>query len=61
MTELAIGLVQNAEGIVAGPDGALWFTEIAAVGRITTAGAVTHVSVPGGPPRSRSARTGISG
>ena len=37
--------------IVAGPDGALWFTELNAntVGRITTDGALTEYPVAGGP------------
>lgn len=45
---LAVGLL-NPDAITAGPDGALWFTldgTNAAVGRITTTGAVTLVSVP---------------
>jgi virginiamycin B lyase len=35
-------------GIVAGPDGALWFTDIGnnKIGRITTAGAITEFPVP---------------
>src|SRR5437588_106152 len=35
-------------GITAGPDGNLWFTELAAdkIGRITTAGVVTEFAVP---------------
>ena len=38
----------NPAGITAGPDGALWFTEEAAnrIGRITTAGSVTHFTIP---------------
>ena len=37
-------------GIVAGPDGSLWFTEFAGsrIGRITTAGAITAFSLPSG-------------
>src|SRR5258705_107180 len=36
------------QGITAGPDGALWFTESAgnAMGRITTAGVVTKYPLP---------------
>ncbi len=33
-------------GITRGPDGALWFTEIAQIGRITTAGVVTEYPTP---------------
>jgi virginiamycin B lyase len=35
-------------GIAAGPDGNLWFVEVAAnkIGRITTTGAITEFSVP---------------
>src|SRR5438552_3803240 len=35
-------------GIVAGPDGALWFTELFAnkIGRITTSGAITEYAIP---------------
>jgi hypothetical protein len=53
--------------IVPGPDGALWFTEVAAVGRITTAGAITEfpISFPRstgtafGPHRVRMAPSGL--
>lgn len=40
--------VDGAGGITAGTDGALWFTEIYAnaIGRITTAGAITEYPVP---------------
>ena len=43
VTEYA-GLISPPVGIVAGPDGALWFTESSAsrIGRITTTGAVTE-------------------
>ena len=34
--------------ITAGPDGALWFTENLAIGRITTSGAITEYPLPGG-------------
>jgi hypothetical protein len=38
------------QGITAGPDGALWFTEIGyTIGRITTTGVVTEYQVPGVP------------
>ena len=35
-------------GIASGPDGALWFTELAAnrIGRITTSGSLTEYPVP---------------
>src|SRR5262249_14732159 len=38
----------SPRGIVAGPDGALWFTEIDAkkIGRITTGGTITEFSLP---------------
>ena len=38
----------NPQGITAGPDAALWFTEIRAnqIGRITPAGAITEYAVP---------------
>lgn len=37
-------------GITTGPDGALWFTDYAKIGRITTAGVVTNLYlVPGAP------------
>jgi len=32
ITELAVGAVSNPQGIVTGPDGALWFTESAGTG-----------------------------
>ena len=34
------------EAIVAGPDGALWFTRTFGIGRITTSGEITELSVP---------------
>ena len=33
-------------GITSGPDGALWFTETATIGRITTSGALTEFPLP---------------
>src|SRR5208282_623679 len=38
----------GTEGITTGPDGALWFTEVAGnkIGRITTAGVVTEFPIP---------------
>src|SRR5512135_1737336 len=40
--------IDNAYGIVAGPDGALWFTNYGnnSIGRITTAGAITSYTDP---------------
>jgi virginiamycin B lyase len=35
----------SPNGIAAGPDGALWFTENAKIGRITTAGAITEYPI----------------
>ncbi len=49
VTEFAIpSASSNPFGIVAGPDGALWFTEFGGnkIGRITTAGAVTESTIP---------------
>ena len=42
-----VGIVQP-DGITEGPDGDLWFTETAAdkIGRVTTAGVVTHFPLP---------------
>ena len=39
---------QLTQGIAAGPDGALWFTESNGnkIGRITTAGVVTEYPIP---------------
>jgi streptogramin lyase len=46
---------QGPESIVAGPDGALWFTGIPGeVGRITTSGDVSEFAVPSVPPPSGS-------
>src|SRR5690349_5341280 len=38
----------NPDGIVAGPDGALWFTEhnVNKIGRITATGAITEYALP---------------
>ena len=40
----------NPDGVVAGPDGALWFTNRQgdSIGRITTAGTFTHHDLPAG-------------
>jgi virginiamycin B lyase len=40
--------LSNPQGITAGPDGALWFTEDIGnkIGRITTAGVITEYPVP---------------
>jgi virginiamycin B lyase len=35
-------------GIVSGPDGAMWFTESAGIGRLTTSGILTEFSLPQG-------------
>ena len=44
--------MSHPNGITAGPDGALWFTEFSSnrIGRITTAGAIAEYPVPSGPP-----------
>jgi virginiamycin B lyase len=36
----------QANGITRGPDGALWFTEINQIGRITTTGSITEFTIP---------------
>jgi len=49
VTEFAVPTASSGpSGIAAGPDGALWFTELSAnkIGRITTGGAVTEFAVP---------------
>ncbi len=49
VTEFPIPTADSApNGIAAGPDGNLWFTEHAAnqIGRITTAGVITEFSIP---------------
>jgi len=38
----------DAAGIVTGPDGALWFTEYANIGRITTSGTIMRYPIPAG-------------
>ena len=52
--------IAEPEGIAAGPDGALWFTNFAgdSIGRISTAGVVTNYTGPGisKPRRSRRSR-----
>jgi streptogramin lyase len=46
----SIGLVSTVNGIVAGPDGALWFAGVPGeIGRLTTSGVVTEFAVPDGP------------
>jgi virginiamycin B lyase len=46
----SLPLPSQPDGITVGPDGALWFTEFAgnSIGRITTAGAITHYPLPQG-------------
>jgi len=49
VTEFTIPTARSfPEGIVAGPDGALWFTEgfVNKIGRITTGGMVTEFTLP---------------
>jgi len=51
ITEFAVPTAgANPFGITAGPDGALWFTELymSRIGRITTAGVVTEFPLPAG-------------
>src|SRR5713226_10130556 len=53
VTEYAIPTAGSApQGIVTGPDSALWFTESDAgkIGRVTTGGAITEYTVPTGCP-----------
>jgi virginiamycin B lyase len=57
VTEFALpvpsgGSSREMEGIVSGPDGALWFAEVGAgaIGRITTAGAYSELAIPGTEP-----------
>jgi virginiamycin B lyase len=46
ITEYPVRL-SSPQGITAGPDGALWFTEaVGQIGRITTSGVITQYSVP---------------
>src|SRR5689334_11021835 len=53
VTEFPITTTANSEpgGIVAGPDGNLWFTEfgVGKIGRITTGGTVTDFAAAGNP------------
>lgn len=48
LTEFPVPTVAFLEGICAGPDGAVWFTEYGAnrIGRITTSGVVTEFPIP---------------
>src|SRR5271167_2682812 len=49
ITEFPLPTAGSApSGIVAGPDGALWFVEVGtnAIGRITTDGAITEFTIP---------------
>ena len=39
-------MVNAAGGIAAGPDGAMWFTQLGKIGRITTRGSITEYSIP---------------
>src|SRR5262245_658054 len=49
LREFALPAGRAASSLTSGPDGALWFTEpeASAIGRITTAGAITELTVPG--------------
>src|SRR5262249_8517460 len=49
LREFALPAGHTASSLAAGPDGALWFTEpgAGAIGRITTAGAISELTVPG--------------
>src|SRR5215470_6048646 len=51
LREFSVPSGGNPFTIVAGPDGALWFTEVNAnrIGRITTAGAITEFAAGGNP------------
>ena len=47
ITEFALPTPMSIPGeITAGPDGNLWFTEVAGIGQITPAGQVTEFSIP---------------
>jgi virginiamycin B lyase len=48
ITEYSIPSASNSFGIVAGPDGAIWFTEPIgnSIGRIETSGSVTETAIP---------------
>ena len=64
MTEYPIPTSSSGpEGIVAGPDGALWFTERSAnkIGRISVAGVVTEYTVPTASSQPQSINTGPDG
>ena len=39
-------MVNASGGIAAGPDGAMWFTQLGKIGRITTRGSITEYSIP---------------
>ncbi len=49
---LPTAFFSSPQGITAGPDGALWFTEVGAnkIGRITTAGSITEFAIPASNP-----------
>src|SRR5262245_9422418 len=49
LREFALAAGHTASSLTSGPDGALWFTEpeASAIGRITTSGAITELTVPG--------------
>jgi virginiamycin B lyase len=49
LREFALPAGHTASSLTTGPDGALWFTEpeASAIGRITTAGVITELIVPG--------------
>jgi hypothetical protein len=51
ISEFPIAAGSNPQRITAGPDGALWFSELRAnkIGRLTTGGAYTEYPAPGGP------------
>src|SRR5262249_41055367 len=51
--------IRGPTGITAGPDGAMWFTNYASIGRITVGGAVTIFG--GGPTTTSSITTGPDG
>jgi streptogramin lyase len=60
VTEYPLGSNMNQQlqpyNIVKGPDGTLWFGEIGHIGRITTAGLITHFPLPG----QNTSATGVS-
>src|SRR5262245_59233271 len=49
LREFVLPAGHSASSLTSGPDGALWFTEpeASAIGRITTGGAITELTVPG--------------